>query len=469
MIIEGIKISGLTSDSRLVKPGFLFAALDSERAKGIEYIPSAVENGTNIVVAKPEYIDQGKYPNVKFIASENPNLKFAQIAAEFYGGQPENVAGITGTNGKTSIADFIRQILTLMGEKAASMGTLGLIKGNETPIPSANTTPNAVVIQKELAELKQEGYSFAIMEMSSHGLCQYRVGGVKVKVAGFTNFTQDHLDYHKTFENYLEAKLILFSEILVKGGVAVLNADIDIFPILEKACLDTGKKVITYGHNGEDIKLIDSKSVGNGQELKVRYFGEEVKLFVPLAGEFQAMNVLCAIGMAAALSGKKEEVIKHVSSIKGAKGRLELVGEKNGAAIYIDYAHTPDALENVINAMRPHTKNKLHVLFGCGGDRDNTKRPIMGKIVNELADKAYVTDDNPRTEDPEKIREQIMVECTKGENIGDRALAIKTAIENLQEGDVLIIAGKGHETGQYIMGKVYPFSDQEQAKKWADK
>ena len=395
MKIANIEIAGLTSDSRLVKPGFLFAALDSEKAPGSEYIPSAIANGAVLILGKPEYA--AFVPNVAFIADDNPNKKFAELAAEFYGEQPSHIAAITGTNGKTSIADFVRQILTKMNYKAASMGT------------------------------------------------------------------RDHLDYHKSFENYLNAKLILFKEILISGGTAVLNADIDVFPQIKQACLETDKNIITYGHKGQELKLLSATPELNGQRLKLIYFGAETEIFVPLAGEFQAMNVLCALGMAAALTHKPHEVIKHISSIHGAKGRLELAGTTpNGAAIYIDYAHTPDALENVIKAMRPHTKGKLHVLFGCGGDRDNGKRPIMGKIANDLADVIYVTDDNPRTEDATKIREQIMVACPRGQNIPDRAHAIKIAIAALSQGDVLILAGKGHETGQYINGKVYPFSDHEE-------
>lgn len=462
MKIGNIEICGLSSDSRQVRPGYLFAALDSEKAPGSTYIPSAIANGATIILGKAEYASAAA-GSVPFMTDQNPNKKFAELAAEFYGAQPEHIAAITGTNGKTSIADFVRQILTAMGVKAASTGTLGMIRGNEAPIPSPNTTPNATVIAEELASLKKDGYNYVCMEMSSHGLCQYRVGGVHPQVAGFTNLTRDHLDYHKTFENYLEAKLTLFREILVPGGTAVLNADIDVFPQIEKACLESGKKVVTYGHNGQELKLLEAHPENNGQRLKLIYFGKEQEIFIPLAGEFQAMNVLCALGMAAIMSGKKDEVIRHIGKIRGAKGRLELAGiTQTGAAIYVDYAHTPDALENVIRAMRPHTKGKLHVLFGCGGDRDNGKRPIMGKIANDLADAVYVTDDNPRTEDPVGIRKQIMAACPRGQNIPNRAVAIKMAMAALQQGDILILAGKGHETGQYINGKIFPFSDQEE-------
>lgn len=463
MKIAGIDISGMSSDSRIIKPGYLFAALDSEKAPGSAYISAAIQNGATVIICKPEYADNKAYPKITFIATNNPNLRYAEAAQEFYGSAPKNIAAITGTNGKTSIADFVRQILTAMGYKAASMGTLGIIKGNNEPIPSPNTTLFAGILQQKLAELEQEGYDHTIMEMSSHGLAQYRTGGVKVKVAGFTNLTRDHLDYHKTFENYLAAKEILFRENLVKGGTAVLNADIDVFEHIRQACIETGKKVITYGHKGNEIKLLKAVPTLDGQNLDIIFYGEEMTIFVPLAGEFQAMNALCALGMAAEITGNAKEVVKHIGKIRGAKGRLELVGKtQNGASVYVDYAHTPDALENVIRAMRSHTQNRLHVLFGCGGDRDNGKRPIMGQIANDLADVVYVTDDNPRTENAEEIRKQIMIACPKGKNIPDRAKAIKHAIEQLENGDVLILAGKGHETGQYINGKVFPFSDQEE-------
>jgi len=287
------------------------------------------------------------------------------------------------------------------------------------------------------------------------------LGSVNVNVAGFTNLTRDHLDYHKTMDNYLAAKLKLFSENLVENGVAVLNADIPEFEKIKEAC--DKRKVVSYGYNGTEIKLVKTTPVTSGQKLDIIYYGQNVSLNIPLAGEFQAMNVLCAIGIVAELTNLPSEVIKHVEKIKGAKGRLELVGKKsNGATIYVDYAHTPDALENVIRSLRPHTKGNLNVLFGCGGNRDVGKRQIMGEIANDLADIVYVTDDNPRFEDPAPIREQIIASCPKGINIADRALAIKKAIDDLKTGDILILAGKGHETGQYVQGKVLPFSDHEE-------
>ncbi len=452
-----IDITGLSADSREIKSGYLFGSLNDDK-----FIAAAIEKGAAAVIVRSDYNEELPVPVIK---ADTPHLAFAQAVAKFYGRQPSHIAAITGTNGKTSIADFIRQILTMMGEKAASMGTLGFIKGNEAPIPSPNTTPNAVTVQQELKALADDGYDYLAIEASSHGLHQYRIGGVRVNVAGFTNLTQDHMDYHKTFENYLAAKMILFTHNLIDGGSAVLNADIDAFSQLEECCRTHGKKIITYGRNGKELRLLNSTPLPHGQRLELDYFGQQMTIDIPLAGGFQAMNVLCALGMTAELTGKPFEVIKYADKIHGAKGRLELAGSHNGAAIYIDYAHTPDALENVIKALKPHTCNRLAVVFGCGGDRDATKRPIMGKIANDLADVVFVTDDNPRTENAENIRSQIMAACPKGQNIGNRAEAIKTAIAGLQSGDVLIIAGKGHETGQYINGKIYPFSDHDEVAK----
>lgn len=455
------EIAGISSDSREIKNGFLFAAVNNGIADGAVYIPKAIENGAAAVLCKDDSL-KTEYPGIIFIKSDNPNFDFAKAAAVFYPQQPENIAAITGTNGKTSVADFIRQVLTMLRVKAASIGTLGLIEGDEQPVPYANTTPGVLSLHHDLEKLSHDGYNYLAMETSSHGICQYRVGGVKFKVGGFTNLTQDHLDYHKTMEAYFEAKKLLFTEIMPQGATAVLNADIEVYENLRNACIKSGKKVISYGHLGQEIKLLEAKPLNNGQMLKIDYFGKEKEIFIPLAGEFQAMNVLCALGMLHALYGHDEDVLSVISQIHGAKGRLEFIGEtSNGGTIYVDYAHTPDALENVIKAMRPHTENKLHVVFGCGGDRDKTKRPIMGRITAALADYAYVTDDNPRTENADEIRRQVMEGCPGALNIGDRKKAIEYAIDKLQKGDVLIIAGKGHETGQYINGEVFHFSDQE--------
>lgn len=462
--LPDMEIIGLTSDSRKVQKGYLFAALSGVSFDGRQFIESAIQNGASAILSDDVSLAE-KFSNIAFLKSENPHRDFALLAAAFYQKQPAHIAAVTGTNGKTSIADFTRQVLNMMNKKAASLGTLGLIKNSEEP-QYTMTTPDPITLHQDLAELKDEGIDYLVMETSSHGLCQYRVGGIEFEVAGFTNLTRDHLDYHKTMENYFNAKKMLFTTFLKQGGSAVLNADCDVFMPLKEACLESGKKVIAYGRKGDIIRLIESQALAHGQKLKLEYYGKKIDLEIPLAGEFQAMNVLCALGMLAELTHEPFEVIKHIEKIHGAKGRLELVGQTaKGAAIYIDYAHTPDALENVIKALRPHCEKRLCVLFGCGGDRDKGKRPQMGKIANDLADVIYVTDDNPRSEEPDSIRSEIMAACPRGLNIGNRAEAIKTAIQNLEAGDLLIIAGKGHETGQIIKGVTHPFSDHEEVLK----
>lgn len=460
-----LEISGITSDSREVKAGFLFAVLDNGVTNGAQYIPQAVQAGASVILAPKK--EQTTEENVLFLHSENPNKDFGIMLKNFYQAQPQNIAAITGTNGKTSIADFVRQMIFALGDNAASMGTLGLIKNDQAPLPFNNTTPGAMTIHKTLHDLKQEGFDNLIMETSSHGICLYRVSGVDFKVAGFTNLTQDHLDFHKTMQNYYEAKKLLFTDIMPKGGTAVLNADIQVFDDLQKACLEAGHKVISYGHNGKDIQVLQEVPLNNGQNIKINYFGKTYDLFVPLAGDFQVMNILCALGIASALTGKKEELLSLVPQIKGAKGRLQYIGTTaKGGAVYVDYAHTPDAIENILTSMRTHTQNKLHILFGCGGDRDKTKRPIMGKIAQDLADFVYVADDNPRTENPNTIRQEIMQGCPNALNLGDREKAIAYAINQLEKGDILLVAGKGHETGQYINGQILPFNDQEVVEKY---
>lgn len=457
-VASELEISGITADSREVDKGFLFGSITDDA-----YIDDAVKNGAAAIIAGEDY--QGNVGNVFLIKVKNPLKTYAEAVAKYYGRQPQHLAAITGTNGKTSIADFVRQILTMAGKKAASIGTLGVIKGNGEARSLPNTTPNNVTLHKILRELVEDGIDYAILEASSHGLHQGRLDGVEFEVAGFTNLTRDHLDYHKTFENYFAAKMILFEKRLKVGGVAVLNADVDCFADIERICRLRDQKIISYGYNGEEIKLLKAEPKIKGQVLYLNYFGKDVTVDIPLAGDFQASNVMCALGIVGALCGNKDEPLQYLPKIRGAKGRLDLVGEKNGAAVYVDYAHTPDALEQVLKALRKHTTGKLKVLFGCGGNRDKGKRPIMGKIADELADEVFVTDDNPRFEDADTIREEIMTACPKGVNIKDRAKAIKIAIDSLQPGDVLVLAGKGHESGQYVKGEVLPFSDHEEAMK----
>lgn len=456
---EEIEIKGITSDSREVKSGYLFGSLNSD-----EYVKDAISKGASAIIVSGEY-NEVLPEDVIVIKSDNPALTYAQAVAKYYGKVPANLCAVTGTNGKTSIVDFVRQVLTKMGYKAASIGTLGLIKGGEEALPSPNTTPNNVALHKQLKSLAEDEFAYVAMEASSHGLHQYRMGGLTFKVAAFTNLTRDHLDYHKTFEEYLDAKLILFKQLLSPDGTAVLNADVDVYGKIADVCRQRGQKIISYGTRGSDIKLLCATPSEKGQKLEIEYFGQPQTIEISQVGEFQAMNILCALGILSAVTGLPDDVIHYMSDIKGAKGRLEHVADINGASVYIDYAHTPDALENALKALRPHVKGKLHVLFGCGGNRDAGKRPIMGQIAHQYADVIYITDDNPRFEEAEDIRNEIILGCPGAYNIADRAKAIKTAIQSLETGDILVLAGKGHETGQYIKGEIIPFSDHEEVAK----
>ena len=457
---EEIEIKGITSDSREVKTGYLFGSLNSD-----EYIKDAVSKGASAVIVADSYNE--KLPDeVLVIKSDNPAFTYAQAVAKYYGKVPSHLSAVTGTNGKTSVVDFVRQVLSKMGYKAASIGTLGLIKSGQEALPSPNTTPNNVALHKQLKALAEDNYAYTVMEASSHGLHQYRMGGLNFDVAAFTNLTRDHLDYHKTFEEYLDAKLILFKQLLSPDGTAVLNADVDVFGKIAEVCRQRGQKIISYGTRGKDIKLISATPLDKGQKLEIEYFGQPKTIEIAQVGEFQAMNILCALGMLSSITGLPDDVIHYMSDIKGAKGRLEHVADTAcGASVYIDYAHTPDALENALKALRPHTKGKLHVLFGCGGNRDTGKRPLMGQVAHQWADVVYITDDNPRYEEAEDIRNEIIPGCPGAYNIADRSKAIKMAIASLMPGDILILAGKGHETGQYIKGEIIPFSDHEEVMK----
>ncbi|MCL2673063.1 MAG: UDP-N-acetylmuramoyl-L-alanyl-D-glutamate--2,6-diaminopimelate ligase [Alphaproteobacteria bacterium] len=454
------EFSGFDFDSRRVKPGWLFVD-----AFGGRFIKSAVDSGAKIIVCKEGDANPADYPGVRFIFNENPARFFAQeIVAAQIPGMPKNMLGITGTNGKTSIADFVRQMLFHAGHVAASIGTLGIVQNDNPAAPLANTTPDVITLHRILADLADKT-DYCVMEMSSHGLEQSRVAAVPVKVAGFTNLTRDHLDYHLTMENYFASKALLFSDNLVAGGTAVLNADSDWYDRFAQAA--AGKNIVSYGYKGKDVRLIKSTAAANGQDLQIEFFGRKHDVSIPLAGDFQGMNVLCAMAMVAAATGDYEAAPQLAGQIKGASGRLELVGTKLGkAAVYVDYAHTPDALEKALSALRPYTSGRLAVVFGCGGNRDAGKRPIMGRLAAGLADMVYVTDDNPRKENADEIRAQVMAGCPDARNIGDRKKAIQAAIQDLQAGDVLLIAGKGHETGQIVGSEVLPFSDQETAKEF---
>jgi UDP-N-acetylmuramoyl-L-alanyl-D-glutamate--2,6-diaminopimelate ligase len=451
-------ITGLTADSRTVKQGNLFAALPGAHEDGAKYIPQALQLGASAVLAK-EGTKRPAATTVPLIPVENPRQRYAQLAARFYGHQPDNVAAITGTNGKTSTAIFTEQLWTLLGHSSGSIGTLG-IRAAGAKIPGSLTTPDPVALHQSLAEMSDIGVTHVAMEASSHGLDQYRLDGVKVRVAAFTNLTRDHLDYHGDFDKYFAAKARLFNDLLVSDGTAVLNADIPQFAILKRLCEGRGVEVMSYGTNADDIKLLSTKPDATGTKIKISVEGQEYGVHLPLMGTFQVMNALAALGIVLASGADAKDAVGALSKLEGVRGRLELVGTTRfGAPVFVDYAHTPDALETVIKALRPHCKGRIICVFGAGGDRDTGKRPEMGRVVKENADIAIITDDNPRSEDPATIRAAIKKACEGAVEIGDRAEAIKRGIGILQRNDILVIAGKGHERGQIVGNTVLPFDD----------
>ena len=419
--------------------------------------------GATAVLGAPALAPDVAALGVKFIADENPRLGLARYAAAFFDTQPNTVAAVTGTKGKSSIVAFLREIWTALGKPAASLGTVGVI-GPKGEMPLSHTTPDPVEIHELLAKLKADGVDRLAIEASSHGLDQHRLDGVTITGCGFTNITRDHMDYHTTFEDYLTAKLRLFSDVVADGGVAVVNADAEHADRFITAARARGLKLLTVGRKGEAIRLDRREDRGGAQALTLHYNGKIFYVELPQAGEFQASNALVAAGLAIGLGEDAAKVFAALEHLKGAPGRMEKVAlALGGAPVYVDYAHTPDSLEKVLEALRPHTANRLHVVFGCGGDRDKGKRPLMGAIAVKLADDVIVTDDNPRTEDAGTIRREILAAAPGAREIGDRAEAIRTAVAEMKTGDVLIIAGKGHETGQYIQGEVHPFSDRDQA------
>lgn len=461
------EITGLTCDSRQVEPGFLFAAIPGTQADGRAFIPDAMARGAVAVLAPPGTEIDGD--EVSLVVDDNPRRGYALMAANFYAAQPATVAAVTGTNGKTSVAAFLRQIWAALGHHAASAGTLGIELGGYTPgtAPALRhgfklTTPDCVDLHRGLAELAELDIQHLAMEASSHGLQQHRLDGVRVTAAAFTNLTRDHLDYHGTMADYLNAKLRLFTELLIDGGTAVINADDVYADAVRSASQGRGLRILDHGRNGEDVRLLEAQPQTHGQSLRLRVFGEEHHLDLPLVGEFQAHNALSALCLAVASNADPDQAIAALPHLSGVPGRVELAAtHPNGASAYVDYAHTPDALASVLKALRPHTRGRLHVVFGCGGDRDPGKRPEMGAVACKYADRRIVTDDNPRTEDPADIRRQARAGCPEAEDIGDRADAITEAVHGLQPDDILVVAGKGHETGQIVGDDVLPFHDAE--------
>ncbi len=459
-----IDISGVSADSRRVQKNYLFAALPGNKTKGTDYIGDAIMHGAKALIV-PKEIDLTSYDleNIAVYESENPRLDFALACARFYKLQPRHICAVTGTSGKTSVVSFTQQLWHLSGIKScASMGTLG-VRGPGIMNKGALTTPDPQTLFAEIADLTAAGITHLAIEASSHGLDQYRIDGLKVSSAGFTNLSRDHLDYHKDMDEYFEAKARLFTELLPKDGKAVINADDPYGDKLIKICEEKGCAILTYGKKGQDITLHKSRAEPSGQEVTLSVHGEKYNVTLPLVGAFQVMNVMCALGFALAEGGKVPDLIPCLGELRGVPGRLELVrGHPKGAAVYVDYAHKPGALEDVLKTLRTHTKGRLVCLFGCGGDRDPGKRPMMGEIATRLADQVIVTDDNPRSENPEIIRQNILEGAPGALEIGDRAEAIAWAVKDLQDGDILVVAGKGHEQGQIVGGDVLPFDDVEE-------
>ena len=459
-----VEISGLTADSRQVAAGYLFAALPGSRADGRDFIPQALERGAAAVLApQGTTLPAGARP-VALITDANPRRRLALLAARFYGCQPKTAAAVTGTNGKTSVASFTRQIWQALGHDAASLGTLGL-QPPRADAPASLTTPDPVELHRCLATLARDHIDHVVLEASSHGLDQYRLDGIRVSAAAFTNLTRDHLDYHGTMAAYLGAKLRLFTELLLPGGTAVVNIDDPAGGDVVAACRARGVRLITYGKGESDLRLTAQEPTATGQNLSIRVFGKPYDLALPVAGAFQADNALAALGLVLAGEVDTARAVAALTQLAGVPGRVELVGATPaGGHVYVDYAHTPDALETVLKALRPHAADRLLVIIGCGGDRDRGKRPLMGRVAVSLADEAIITDDNPRSEDPAAIRQEMLAEARGAQEIGDRGAAIATAVAALGPGDVLVIAGKGHESGQIVGGQILPFDDREVAR-----
>jgi UDP-N-acetylmuramoyl-L-alanyl-D-glutamate--2,6-diaminopimelate ligase len=465
------EITGLTADSRAVKPGYLFAALPGVKADGTQFIKAAVAKGAVAILGSKSA--QAVAEGLPFVASENPRKRLAEFAARFYGRQPDTIVAVTGTNGKTSVASFVRQIWTALGHKAASFGTVGVVSPASTK-PLSHTTPDPVEIHRLLAELHDEGVTHVAFEASSHGLAQYRVDGVRLRAAGFTNLTRDHLDYHETLDDYRIAKLRLFHEVLLQDGVAVINSDSPEATTFALFADSGGRKLLLVGNavkeipwpeGKQDLELLVRVTSGDGQEMTVKWQGKPYSFKLPLAGAFQASNALVAAGLVLATGGDAARVFEALGDLKGAAGRLEKIGvTTNDVPVYVDYAHTPDALETVLKALRPHTSQKLWVVFGCGGDRDAGKRPLMGAAAAQFADEVIVTDDNPRTEDAAVIRKAVLEGVPRAMEIADRAKAIAQAVISAQNGDVVVIAGKGHEAGQIVGREVLPFNDADEVR-----
>ena len=469
--LDALGICGMTSDSREVRPGYLFLAVPGANADGRTFIPDALARGARAILAPAGTAVDSLPAGVAVILDEAPRRLFARLAARFFGTQPARVAAVTGTSGKTSVVDFIRQLWRLLGLPAASLGTLGLVAPGHCRA-GALTTPDPVELHRDLARLAEAGIDRVALEASSHGLDQHRLDGVKVSTGVFTNLSRDHLDYHPDFESYLDAKLGLFRRVMPPGGLAVVNADDPAGMAAGEAARAAGHDVWHFGRTGPALEIAIERlePAEEGQVAAFRFLGRRHRVRMPLVGAFQAENALAALG---AVAGEREDphsVVACLEGLSGVRGRLELAARTaSGAPVYVDYAHKPGALAAVLEALRPFVRGRLVLVFGAGGDRDPGKRAEMGAVAQRLADRIIVTDDNPRTEDAAAIRAAILAACPGAAEIGDRKAAIAAGMDDAGPGDVLLIAGKGHETSQTVGAEVHPFDDRAVARQLAER
>jgi UDP-N-acetylmuramoyl-L-alanyl-D-glutamate--2,6-diaminopimelate ligase len=465
-----LDVAGLTLDSRKVQPGFLFAALAGSKADGASFVSDALKRGASAILAAPDATLPPLHQDIVVLRDDNPRRRIALMAATFAGLQPATIAAVTGTNGKSSTVHFARHVWEALGQKAASVGTLGIVSpgfGREAGL----TTPDPVQLHADLAILAREGVTHLAIESSSHGLDQHRLDGLRLTAAAFTNLTHEHLDYHPTMDAYFAAKARLFETLLPANGTAVVNGDSDRAGQLREICTRRGVRFWTYGNQGREFRLLRDEPTSRGQRLVIDVLGSRHEVELPLVGGFQASNALAALGLVVATGDDPARAVAALATLTGAPGRLQLVARhRSGAPVYVDYAHKPEALETVLATLRPFARGKLVVVFGCGGDRDRGKRPVMGEIATRLADLTLVTDDNPRSEEPAAIRAEIVRGIPAGrrnwaEVRTDRRDAIAQGLAALGSADdLLLIAGKGHEAGQTIKGVTHPFDDAEVAR-----
>jgi len=454
-----LAVGGVTADSRSVKSGDVFVAIAGGKADGLRFVGPAIAAGAVAIVA--ERLPEGGLPEgIAFIRARNARRALALIAAKFYPRQPPTIAAVTGTSGKTSVVAFTRQIWVALGHRAASIGTIGIVSPRGESYGSL-TTPDPVALHRSLQALVGEGVTHLAIEASSHGLDQFRLDGLQFTAAAFTNVTRDHLDYHADFAAYLAAKLRLFAALMQPGRAAIVNVDQEHAEAVLAVAEERGLSILSVGRRGTGIRLLEAVIDGYAQKLRLEHGGEIFQVRLPLVGEFQVENALVAAGIAIATGGEPAAAFAALERLVGAKGRLDLVGTSRGASIFVDYAHKPDALAKALDALRPCAAGRLVVVFGAGGDRDRGKRPLMGAIAAAKADRVIVTDDNPRSEDAGAIRAAILAGAPGAAEVGDRREAIRSAIADLRPGDVLLVAGKGHETGQIVGDRILPFSDHE--------